>query len=681
MGKKGIAALLAVCLLLGIAAASADSGKINWTEQERARLAVGNPTEMQGRFFTTMWGGTTSDLDVQDLLHAYSLARYEIEASQFLYDKSVVQGAAAIDDEKGNRTYLIVLYDDLVWSDGTPITAYDYAFSILLCMDPVIGETGGKPADYSWIDGAEAYLKGTNKTLSGLRVVAEQILQITVKAEALPYFFELSRLMIYPYPRQVIAPGTEVKDDGEGAYLSVPLTAETIRQTVLDEEKGYLSHPSVVSGPYTLISFDGKTAKMEINPNFKGTEAGMVPRIGEIEYTTADNANMVKKLKSGELDLLDKVTMARTIREGMKSVLATQGSLAMQNEPRVGLTLIRFTESSKKVQETAVRKAIGLCFNRNAFVEQYVGPFGLRADGYYGLGQWAYRLAAGLTPHPGTAEENEAGSESGGADGIEFVMAEEDTDPEWQGITLEGLTLYEYNVDEAVRLLEEAGWNLNEEGKPFDPKKDGVRYKKTGEELTGLNLMMAIPPSDDTWLALNTWLTTPLKAAGINLQVIPMDMDLLAEQFTGQVKTRYDMLYAGENFSLILNPEDFAPRTDEDSELHDALEEVRALAWETVKTDPNNLPEYMRKWVRMQEQISETLPVLPVYMDVYFDFYSRKLHNYNITDAVSWGEAIVSSFISDIEELNEEEQQKVKEQKEEMAEWANEPEATPAPEE
>lgn len=665
MRKKGIAVLLAVCLLLGAAAATAEGAGTNWAAETRARLKVGNPTEMQGRFFTTMWGGTTSDLDVQEMLHAYSPVHYDIDASQFMYDRSVVQDAIALDDEKGNRTYLIVLYDDLLWSDGTPITAYDYAFSVLLRMDPVIGETGGKPADYIWIDGAEAYLNGENKALSGLKVITDQIFQITVKAEALPYFFELSWLMIYPYPSRVIAPGTEVKDDGEGVYLSEPLTAETIRRTVLDEAKGYLSHPSVVSGPYTLTSFNGVTAKLKINPYFKGTEAGMIPRIGEIEFTTADNADMVKKLKDGDLDLLNKVTMAQTIREGIKSVFAMQGTLAMENVPRVGLTLIRFTESSKKVQDTAVRKAIAYCFNRNAFVEQYVGPFGLRADGYYGLGQWAYLLAAGLTDYPGEEEEESEGETTKRAD------------PVWQGISLEGLTLYEYNVEEAIRLLEEAGWNLNEAGNPFDPKKDGIRYKQTGKELIGLNLTIAIPPSAEAQLAMNTWLVTPLRAAGINLQVVPMAMDLLAEHYNGRVQTQYDMLYAGENFSLVLDPDNFAPRTEETSELHDALEEVRMLAAETVQTDPNDLPEYMRRWVRMQERITETLPVLPVYMDVYFDFFSRKLHDYDISRAVSWGEAIVSAYMSDIEILREEEQQKAEDLKEELADWVNEPETTP----
>ena len=59
---------------------------------------------------------------------------------------------------------------------------------------------------------------------------------------------------------------------------------------------------------------------------------------------------------------------------------------------------------------------------------------------------------------------------------------------------------------------------------------------------------------------------------------------------------------------------------------------------------------------KLQERISETLPVLPVYSNAYFDFYTRKLHQYNITDVVTWGEAIVRSYMSDIEEMDEETQ-------------------------
>ena len=75
MKKRVIVILLALCMAFGTAAAAlAEETGVNWTEDRRARLRVGNTTQMRGRFFTTMWGGTTSDMDMPSLLHAYALA-------------------------------------------------------------------------------------------------------------------------------------------------------------------------------------------------------------------------------------------------------------------------------------------------------------------------------------------------------------------------------------------------------------------------------------------------------------------------------------------------------------------------------------------------------------------------------------------------------------------------------
>lgn len=664
MGKKGIAVLMTLCLLLGMAAAAAEGTEIDWTAEQRSRLKVGNTTAMRGRFFTGMWGGTTSDLDAQDLLHAYSLARYEIEDNQFEFDRSVVQDVAVLGDKAGNRTYVIVLYDDMKWSDGTPVTAYDYAFSILFCMDPAIRETGGTPMDYSWIAGAEEYLSGKNETVTGLRVINEQMMEITVKAEALPYFYELSRLMIYPYPAKILAPGIKVSDIGNGARLSAPLTAETIRETVLDGQTGYLTYPTVVSGPYTLISFDGMTATFQINPYFKGTEEGMVPRIGEIEYTLANNVNMIDLLIRGEFDLLDKVTMGNEIRYGIGSVSESLEALALQYEPRVGLTIIKFREDSPKIQETTVRQAIACCFDRDAFVKDYTGAYGMRMDGLYGLGQWPYRLAAGMLKLPGD-------------DG------DEEQQTAGQEITLDGLVTYKLNTAAAVRLLEKTGWNLNEKGEPFEAGKDTIRYKQTGGTLTGLDLTLAMPDSADARAAMEKHLAAHLREAGIGLTITPISMDNVEEIYFEDGENPYDMLYLGEDFTIYLDPEILAPETETEGELHSTRAELYQMALDMVRTKPQDVEGFLRKWVKLQERITETLPVIPVYSNVYFDFFSRKLHNYDITSAVTWGEAIVRAYMSDMEEIDEEEAARRRKEIEEAKKpfETPEPEATPGPEE
>ncbi len=49
-------------------------------------------------------------------------------------------------------------------------------------------------------------------------------------------------------------------------------------------------------------------------------------------------------------------------------------------------------------------------------------------------------------------------------------------------------------------------------------------------------------------------------------------------------------------------------------------------------------------------------PLIPVYSNVYFDFYTRSLHDYFINSNSTWSRAIVASYMSDYQdELAEEE--------------------------
>lgn len=127
-------------------------------------------------------------MDMQSLLHAYALACYDQGLTRFRFNCNAVEDAIVMDDAEENRTYILLLDDDLYWSDGTRITTADYAFSILLSMDPAIRETGRKPADYSWLCGADEYLNHSAETVSGLRIISDQMMQIEVRVEALPYF-------------------------------------------------------------------------------------------------------------------------------------------------------------------------------------------------------------------------------------------------------------------------------------------------------------------------------------------------------------------------------------------------------------------------------------------------------------------------------------------------------------
>ena len=72
------------------------------------------------------------------------------------------------------------------------------------------------------------------------------------------------------------------------------------------------------------------------------------------------------------------------------------------------------------------------------------------------------------------------------------------------------------------------------------------------------------------------------------------------------------------------------------------------------KTAPGDLLTYCKNWLNFQKEFVQELPVLPIYSNIYFDFYNRELHEYPINTNVSWAQAIVGSYLAEAEELVEE---------------------------
>ena len=75
-------------------------------------------------------------------------------------------------------------------------------------------------------------------------------------------------------------------------------------------------------------------------------------------------------------------------------------------------------------------------------------------------------------------------------------------------------------------------------------------------------------------------------------------------------------------------------------------EELYRLAVDMRKTNPKETVQYMQKWVAFQERYNQVLPTLPVYTNVYYDFYTTKLRNYHITSHSSWAQAIIEASLA-----------------------------------
>ncbi len=614
-----------------------------YSEEE---LVVGNPTPMEGNFFTGMWGNNTSDMDVRELLNAYNLVYWKQEEGVFAVNPDVVSGTMVMDDGEGNKTYVVTLYRDLCFSDGTPITARDYAFSILFQTSPLITELGGKPAREDYILGFHAYAGGHVKELAGLRVIGDDQLMITVPAEFETFFFDLGLLSCYPYPIHTIAPGCEVKDEGNGAYIDGEFTVSLLEKTVLDPETGYLSHPSVVSGPYVLTSYDGESATFEINPYYKGDKGNGVPMIKKLKLVCVKNEEMLEKLTGGEVGLLNKVARSDILTEGT-SLIGT-GEYLMTTYPRVGMSFTAFCCEKPTVSSAAVRQAIAYCMDRDSLIADYTGSYGIRIDGYYGLGQWMYQMISGTMGYP--VQEPEEGSAAA-------QKAYEEELAAWGELSMDGIPSYSLDVDKANELLDRDGWTLNEQGQPRSAGE--VRCRETDGVLVPLKLKMAVPENNSISESFAEHFVPYLAQAGIELEIVKIGMKDLLDQYYHRSERTVDMLYLGTSFDTMFDPEPyFRPVKDQQTtwnytEVND--EALHVSTMDLRRTEPGKVLEYCQKWLTFQKCFMEALPMIPLYSNVYFDFNSGILHNYYPNENVGWSQAILSSFLSDQDDLAEEE--------------------------
>ena len=658
--KRLIALLLAGIMLLGLLPALAEEEmaeepentetaeptptEIPYPDRNYEELVVGNPTPMDGKFFTGRWGNSTTDIDVRTLVNSYYLTTWAYDTGIFTANPIVVSGAVVIvNDNDGSRRYVLELQDDLYYSDGSKITAWDYAFSVLFEANPVIAELDGEPLNLSYLRGYEEYVSGERKYFEGVKVLTDRMIEFDVKPEYLPYFFELYRLGFLPYPIQEIAPGCKVYDDGDGCYIgnADPTVTETIftkellESTVMDPDNGYLSHPTVGSGPYRMTGWDGEYATFEINEYYKGNELGFKPTIPKLRFTLARNEDMIEKLEADEFQLLNKVVRRDSIEKGTK--LASTGLFNVSNYPRIGLSFIVFTPDMPALQEQNVRKAIAYCMDKEQLKDEYTAAYGLAMDGLIGLGQWMYGMVNGTEDFPVHLPEDPTPQE---------VAEYEATMEEWRALSLDGVRHYSLNVNEAVALLEANGWTLNENGDRFDPAKDEFRCKMIDGKLEKLDLTCAYPETNFMAESMETLFVPYLKEAGIKLTLIPMTMkDLLYSYNNEKELDQIDMFYIGDDFNIEFDPQLFFLAGDPEAPYEDTLawahSQMREYARLMCETEPSDALGFVKKWITFQEHLSDLLPLIPVYSNVYFDFYTSDLTNYDILYYITWGDAIV----------------------------------------
>lgn len=643
--KKILCMAIAVILLLSSFSAFAEEATLTVASDfvENSHLTVANSTKVNGSFFTRQFGNNTSDIDVRNMLHGYSPVVWDTQLD-FVPDPNVVtdiKKTAAAD----GTVYTISLCNDLTWNDGTPLNANDYVFALALECAPAFQEIGGDTDVWSHIFGMDAYAAGETPYLSGVRLLDRYTFSVKVKKDYLPYFYEYAFLEILPCPISVIAPDCKMMDNGKGVFIAdetghigtEALTARTLRNTILNATTGYLSHPYLTCGPYSLVSYDKNegTVEFALNPYYKGNYENAKPTVATVTLVFCLPQDMPEKLATREIDVINKSVTAETINACMD--VTNENSMQFSNYPRLGYAYIGLACEQGPQQFLAVRQAIAYSFDVDDFVQGLLGGYGMADYAYYGIGQWMTQAAMGA---------------------LTFEQLTEEEQLQWDTMTLDGLNHYDFDPDKALELLIEDGWTLNKTGKPFDPEKDKVRYKSVPKEVYRGGLM---PLSFDFGLIENNKtanevlrrLKEVMEPLGAEFVVHEADFMVILDDYLREEGTReYDMSFLAHNFVSIFDPlkelvsEDEYPGSQNATGIVD--EELVELGWIMHYTEPHDVVSFLERWIAFQERFNEILPSVPLYTNIYFDFYPAELQNYDPADQPNWPRALLYAFLSDV---------------------------------
>lgn len=606
--KKTLVLLLSAVMLLNISAALAQEAPAA-EPRDPQTLVLGQTTMMNGNFFSDLWGNNSADIDVRTILHEYPLVSWT-NAGNYQVNEIVVLSLETQTQGNGDRVYTITLNPGLKYSDGSDITAKDYVFNFLLMTSPQIAELAGVSTARDYLDGFAAYQSGESEVFSGIRLLSDLSFSVKVTAENLPYYFELNYVNVGPLPYKVLVPGSDIKDDGEGVYVDGDFTAETLRSTLLGDG-GYLTYPSVTSGPYRLVRYDAAAheAEFEINPYYLGNYEGQIPTIPRILFREVKNENIIKELSEGTVDLVNKVTEGKVIDESV--TLTEGGAYSAVPYPRTGSGFLAIAAEREFTSSVTLRQALAYMINYDTLPQEFLNGYGERVYGYYGLGQWM---------------------------------------PQERLEQLEQMQDYTLDLEKAEELLIRDGWTYDETGKAYAAGAGKLRHKLFGEGYKPLELAMTVTDDNEAANKLAAILGDSLDQVGGKLTIRKLPFDRALREYYRQDSRAFDLMFLGSNFSYLFDPSntyivgDQYQGTMNTSGVQDPrLEE---LARNITAAQPGNREAYLNRWMDFQEYWSEVLPMIPLYSNTYYDLFDSNLVGYFPQFYWSWGTAILYASLN-----------------------------------
>lgn len=642
--KRVLSFVLVFAMMLSLAACSGgndtsstgstDAGSSSSTTAEPAsnQIIFGSTTELSGDLGNAWWTNNAADMDIRTLIDDYDVITTDQEGA-FVENKTVCGGVESVENEDGTKTFTVKINEGLMYNNGDPITAADYVAYALIAYSPAAKEAGAKnSAGAATVVGATEYMNGEADTISGIHLVDEYTYSITISADYLPYYFDMTYASLKPLSLKLYASDElTVKDDGEGVYLD----GGELKADEIDASR-YVYEGRISAGPYQLVEFDQAAlqATLEINPNYAGNFEGQKPSIEKIIYTKAVQETMMDTLKTGGVDFLSALTDGNEINTALD--MEEAGGFHTVSYDRNGYGVLSFQCDFGPTQFQAVRHAVAYLLDRNEFANQFCQGYGSVVNGPYGVAVWMYQ------------ESKEELSEK--------------------------LNPYAYSVDKAIEELEKDGWVYDENG---DAYTSGIRYKKVTAEEAGdyeHNITLAdgtiLMPLIIEWASSENNSVSELLAvmlangeqtaeAGMQINMHTMSFDDLlnymyrdASQGDQYGVPTYGMYNLATNwtaqydvsYNFTLDPELIAMGYNTTFSKDEELDKLSMDMVYGVESGDDQA--YLQKWVAFVERWNEYLPEIPLYSNVYYDVMSDKIQNLECNALWGFSQAVVYANVA-----------------------------------
>ena len=276
-----------------------------------------------------------------------------------------------------NRNFIVHIDDAAVWSDGTPITAEDVAYTALRLTSPVINNTSMMYYVFEGVD--------------GVQVIDEKTVQFTTKESMSLTTFQNS------YARYLLTLPKHVIEKYSEEELS---TAE------------WFNKPDVVSGPFYVTEFDvDHYISYQANADYwRGA-----PKIDRLNIKIVDGSQLYAGLQSGEIDITQH-TMSVIPPEDYASVEALENVEVVYGSPVTNQSMFIQTAN---VPDVRVRQAMLYAINREQILTELLNGHGEVVDGFLSSASPFYDDS--ITPITYDPEKAKALLEEAGWDGSQTL--------------------------------------------------------------------------------------------------------------------------------------------------------------------------------------------------------------------------------------------------------------------